>query len=178
MEIESIVALIAGFGGMLTSVGVLLKSRMEAHKTKAEASAIDTDADARRDTAVSQATETLVRNYELRLKAYEERLSGMEDQRETDWQAYDQAARADRAQYMGQVDSMRVEIASLKERLIMLGSLNRQLWRGVRILLTQLNGLEITPSWLPDPAWADALEEFDAQATPMPPTISRKWGTL
>ncbi len=175
MDTESIVALIAGFGGLLTSVGVLLKSRMEADKTKAEAFAIDTDADARRDTAVSQATETLVRNYEARLKKYEVHLAEMEQKRENEWQQYDQATRADREHCMGRIEAMGQEVSILKERLTMISSLNRQLWRGVRILLTQLDGLAITPAWLPDPSWAEAMEAMDAQATPLPPTIHKKW---
>jgi len=175
MNIESIVALIGGIAGLFTAVGVLIKSRSDAKKVRSEASAIDTDADARRDAAVSQATETLVKNSEARLLKYEERLADMEKKRESEWQQYDQAARADRQQCMSQVENMGHEIAILKERLTMLSSLNRQLWRGVRILMTQLNGLSITPAWVPDPSWANALEEIEAQATPLPPAIKKRF---
>lgn len=169
MQID-VAALLAAVGSL---IAVIASALVNARRTRSESAAIDTDAETRRDTAINDAVAKLATHYQEQLERLAARVAEMEADREIRWAEYDQARRADAASFQNHVARLQGEIAALQERLLMLSSINRQLWRGVGLLLQQLDGHAITPAWVPPAEWADALEAL-AQAAPlMPVTIAQ-----
>lgn len=161
-----VVALVAALGGLIAAVASAV---INARRNRSESAAIDADAATRRDAAVNDAVGKLVAHYQVELDQLAAEVAEMRRDREVRWDEYNQARKADAASFQNHFNRQQGEIAALQERLLMLSSINRQLWRGVGLLLQQLDGHEITPAWVPPPEWADALDAL-SQAAPLTPS--------
>jgi len=161
-----VVALVAALGGLIAAVASAVIS---ARRNRSESAAIDTDAETRRDAAVNDAVGKLAAHYQAQLDRLATQVAEMEADRQIKWAEYDQARRADAASFQDHIARQQGEITMLREQILVVSSINRQLWRGVGLLLQQLEGQAITPAWVPPAEWADALEAL-AKAAPLTPS--------